>query len=155
MALIKTNPKNDVVPTIDAYIKGQKISRVYVDGGAQMCVITEKLVNRLKLEITTPSRFRVSLANNSNIRCLGVIENVMITVCGIQVQVDMYVIQTKGEGYPIILGRPWLIAMNADQKWGAGTLVLNPNELNGKNSQKVTYDMRKGKELDLRYETTV
>lgn len=71
MALIKANPKNDVVPTIDAYIKVQKISRVYVDGGAQMWVITEKLMNRLKLEITTPSRFRVSLANNSNIRCLG------------------------------------------------------------------------------------
>lgn len=28
-------------------------------------------------------------------------------------------------------------------------------ELKGENSQKVTYDMRKGKELELRYETTV
>ena len=67
----------------------------------------------------------------------------------------MYVIQSKGEGYPIILGRPWLIAMNADQKWGSGTLVLKPETERGTCSQRVTYDMKSGKELDIRYETTV
>ena len=65
----------------------------------------------------------------------------------------MYVIQSKGEGYPIILGRPWLIAMNADQKWGAGTLVLKPETERGVCSQRVTYDMKSGKELDICYET--
>ena len=85
------------------------------------------------------------MENNANINCLGVIEDLMIKVCDIQVQVDMYVIQSKGEGYPIILGRPWLIAMNADQKWGTGTLVLKPENAKGVNSRRVLFDMRKGK----------
>ena len=78
-----------------------------------------------------------------------------VKVCDIEVEVDMYIIRSKGEGYPIILGRPWLIAMNADQKWGSGVLVLKPEADRGVNSQRVTYDMRSGKELDIRYETTV
>ena len=133
-SLIKSKPKDDVVPIIDAWVKGKKVSRVYVDGGAQMCVMTERLMNRLKLEITTPSKYRVSLANNANINCLGVIEDLMIKVCDIQVQVDMYVIQSKGEGYPIILGRPSLIAMNADKKWGTRTFFLKHEKAKGVNS---------------------
>ena len=76
-------------------------------------------------------------------------------MCDIKVEVDLYVIQSKGEGYQIILGRPWLIAMNADHKWGSGVLVLKPDMGRGGTSQRVTYDMKKGKEVDLRYETTV
>ena len=155
MGLVKASSKGDVVPILDAWIRGQKISKVYVDGGAQMCVMTERVMHRLKLEVNSPSQFRVALANNASIKCMGVIKNLRITVCDIEVEVDMYIIQSKGEGYPIILGRPWLIAMNADQKWGAGVLILKPEGDRGISSQRVTYDMRKGKELDIRYETTV
>ena len=55
------------------------------------------------------------MANNVSVKCVGVCRKVKITVCAIKVAVDMYVIPAKGEGYPIILGRPWLIAMNARQ----------------------------------------
>jgi len=51
-----------------------------------------------------------------------------------EVEVDMYIIASKGEGYPIILGRPWLIIMNAGQKWGIGILVLRPEGKSGTNS---------------------
>ena len=64
------------------------------------------------------------MANNVSVKCVGVCRNVKIVVCGIKVGVDLYVLQAKGEGYPIILGRPWLIAMNARQNWEKGTLVL-------------------------------
>lgn len=151
--MIRTHPKDVVVLTLHACIKANKIFRVYVDGGAQMCMIIERLMNRLKLDMMNPSRFRVSLANNSNIICLGIIENLTIKVCEIQVQVDMYTIQSKRECYPIILGRSWLTVMNP--KWGASTLMLRPNESKGESPQRVTYGMRKGKELDLRYETIV
>lgn len=43
--------------------------------------------------------------------------------------------------------------MNADQKWGSGVLVLKPEMGRGGTSQRVTYDMKKGKEVNLRYET--
>ena len=52
------------------------------------------------------------MANNVSIKCVGVCKGVKVTVCGVKVAADMYV-PAKGEGYPIILRRPWLIAMNA------------------------------------------
>ena len=54
----------------------------------------------------------------------------------------MYVIPAKGEGYSIILGRPWLIAMNARQDWEKGTLILNPP---GQSlSKAIVYNLKEG-----------
>ena len=39
---------------------------------------------------------------------------------------------TKGEGYPIIPGRPWLIAVNANQKWGIDAIGLLQRTSSGK-----------------------
>ncbi|KAH7296706.1 hypothetical protein KP509_26G035400 [Ceratopteris richardii] len=149
--LIRANACDDVVPTVDAYVKGRRVSNVYVDGGAQMCVMTEKKMHRLGLDVTGPSAYQGKMANNSVVKCVGVIENLRITVCDIEVALDMYVIATKGEGYPIILGRPWLIAVKADKKWGSGLLVLKPND----RTKSVTYDLKDQKKEDHRYETTV
>ena len=142
-----------MLPIVDAWVKGQRVTNVYVDGGAQMCVMTENLMHRLRLEVDTPSQSKVKLANNSSIKCVGIIHGLKIKVFDVEVAIDMYVIPTKGEGYPIILGRPWLISMNVDKKWGAGVMVLKPEGTKGKQNQRITYDMMKGKEVDVRYET--
>ena len=65
------------------------------------------------------------MANNAIVKCLGVIHDVKVKICGKEVANDMYVMPSKGEGYPIILGRPWLIAMQAKQDWETGHLILN------------------------------
>ena len=91
---------------IEAYIKGQRIQKVYVDGGAQFCVMSEKMMNRLGLEVHGKTEFKAKMANNVSVKCVGVCRNVKITICGIKVGVDLYVLLAKGEGYPIILGRP-------------------------------------------------
>ena len=88
--------------------------------------MSEKMMQRLGLEVQGRSEFKAKMANNVSIKCVGVCKGVKITVCGIKVVAYMYVILTHGEGYPIILGRPWLIAMNARQDWEKGTLVLKP-----------------------------
>ena len=72
------------------------------------------------------SEFKAKMANNVSVKCVGVCKGIKVTVCGIKVAIDMYVILAKGEGYPIILGRPLLIAMNTKKDWEKGTLVLNP-----------------------------
>ena len=120
-----------------------------------MCVMSERTMHKLGLEVNFPSPFKVTLANNSSIKCLGIIKDLTISVCSMEVEVDMYIIASKGEGYPIILGRPWLIIMNAGQKWGIGILVLRPEGSRKSVNKRITYDMGKGKEVDLRYETTV
>ena len=113
MGSVEAKKDEDVLPVIEAYIKGQRIQKVYVDGGAQVCVMSEKMMNRLGLEVHGKTEFKAKMANNVSVKCVGVCRNVKIVVCGIKVGVDLYVFPAKGEGYPIILGRPWLIAMNA------------------------------------------
>ena len=70
-------------------------------------------MHRLGLEVKNPSIIKAKMANNMLVDCVGKIKKVKITVCGIEVAVDMYVLPSKGEGHPIILGRPWLIAIKA------------------------------------------
>ena len=117
MGRVETNQEEDVLPILEAYIKGQRIHKVYVDGGAQVCVMSEKMMHKLGLEAQRKTEFRAKMANNVSVKCVGVCKGVKITVCGVKVATDLYVIPARGEGYPIILGRPWLIAMNARQDW--------------------------------------
>ena len=83
------------------------------------------------------------MANNVAVKCVGVCRNIKVTVCLIKVAVDMYVIPAKGEGYPIILGRLWLMAINARQDWEKGTLILKPPGQNP--GEVVVYNMKEGK----------
>ncbi|MCO5603194.1 hypothetical protein L7F22_057341 [Adiantum nelumboides] len=144
---IKSNTPKDIEPIVDAYIKGKRVSNVYVDGGAQMCVITERTMHRLGLSITEPSDCHAKLANNSKVKCLGIIKDVHITVLDVSAKVDFYVMPPKGEGYPLILGRPWLMEVNADQKWGSGKLVLQKGK-------RIVYDMKLGKQSNICFETS-
>ena len=66
----------------------------------------------------------------------------------------MYMLPIQGEGYPIILGRPWLIAMRAYQDWEAGTLVLKPQGKGGSLGRPIVYSMKEGKVGDTRMEAT-
>ena len=114
-------------PIIEAYIKGKRISKAYyVDGGAQICVMSERLKNQIGMEVSGPSTYRAKPANNVIVKCVGVINCVKINVCGVEVAVDVYIMPLKREGYPMILGRSWLISMQAKQDWETGLLVLKP-----------------------------
>ena len=53
-----------------------------------------------------------------------------------EVVVDVFVLPTKGEGYPMILGRPWRMAMKAEQDWGTGVIKLQ-----GPKGKEIRYNM--------------
>ena len=126
MGAVEAKKEEDVLLVLEAYIKGQRICNVYVDGGTQVNVMSEKMMHHLGLEVQGKFEFKAKLAKNVSVKCVGVCKGIKIRVCGVKVVIDMYVIQTWGEGYPVILGRPWLIVMNARQDWEKGTLVLKP-----------------------------
>ncbi|MCO5597264.1 hypothetical protein L7F22_051340 [Adiantum nelumboides] len=102
---------------------------------------------RAGLSITEPSDFHAKLANNSKVKCLGIITDVHITVLNGFAKVDFYVMPSKGKAYPLILGRPWLMEVNADQKWGSGKLVLQKDK-------RIVYDMKLGKQSNIYFETS-
>ena len=115
MGVLGAKQEEDVLPILEAYIKGQRICNVYVDGRAQVSVMSEKMMHCLGLEVQGKSKFKAKMANNVSIKCVGVCKGARVTMCGVKVATDMYVIPTQGEGYLVILGWPWLIAMNARQ----------------------------------------
>ncbi|MCO5558222.1 hypothetical protein L7F22_011801 [Adiantum nelumboides] len=111
MGLVSGRRLKDIVPVMNDYVKGQRISNVYVDGGAQICVMSEHVFHHLGLKISAPAPYKAKMANNVKVKCLGIVNGVKVKVCEVEVEVDGYVMLTKGEGYPIVLGRPWLMAM--------------------------------------------
>ena len=60
---------------------------------------------------------------------------------------------SKGEGYRVILGRLWLIAMSARQDWEKGTLVLKPPGKGDKPGGTIVYNLREGRQENLSFET--
>ena len=126
MGMVDAQNFEYVLQIMEAYLKGQWVSKFYVDGGLQVCIMSENIMNQPGLEVSGKLEFKAKIANNISINCVGVCKNVKIMVCGMKLAIDLYVLPTKWEGYPIILSRPWLIAMNARQDWENKTLVLKP-----------------------------
>ena len=96
MGAVEARNDEDVLRLLEAYIKGQRIRKVYVDGGAQVCVMSEKMTHQLGLEVQGKSEFKAKMANNVSIKCVGICRRVKIIVCGIKVEADMYVIPAQG-----------------------------------------------------------
>ena len=62
--MLGAKESEDVLLVIKAYIKGQWVLKFYVDGGMHMCVMSEKMVNQLVLEVSGKSNFKAKMPNN-------------------------------------------------------------------------------------------
>ena len=51
MRAVEARGDEDDLPILEAYIKGQRIWKVYIDGGAHVCVMSEKMMHHLGLEV--------------------------------------------------------------------------------------------------------
>ena len=111
--VVQLHKVNDVLPVVDAWIHGRKVEKEYMDGGAQVCVITKDTMHQLGLDITGKSMFSVRMANSTRVKCLGVIHELEMNVLGQKAIMDIHVMPARLGAYPIILGRPWLVAMRS------------------------------------------
>ena len=58
MGAVEAQKEEDVLPVLEAYIKGQRVRKVYVDEGDQVCVMSEKTMHQLGLEVHGKSEFK-------------------------------------------------------------------------------------------------
>ena len=98
----------DILPIVKAQIKRKNVSIVYVDGAMQVSVMSENMMHCLGLEVSNPYKIKANMATNEREKIMGIVERIKLTMFGTQVVVDIYVLPINVEGYPIILGRPWL-----------------------------------------------
>ena len=67
MGFVETKKDDDILPFLQAYIKGQRIHKVYVDGQAQVCIMSEKMMHHLGLEVHGKSELKAKMANNVSV----------------------------------------------------------------------------------------
>ena len=108
--------------------------------------MSDQVMHCLGLAVDKQAPCKTKMANNTNVDCVGVIKALKVKTLGTEVIVDIFVMPTKGEGYFMILGRPWLMAMKAKQDWSIGVIRLQ-----GPKGKGIHYNMktRKQQELDL------
>ncbi|MCO5586505.1 hypothetical protein L7F22_040445 [Adiantum nelumboides] len=78
-----------------------------------------------------------------------VIKSLSVEVLGIKKHVDFFVMFAKGNGYSIILGRPWLMQMRALQDWETGRLICKND-----NHKRIVYNMKEQRQEDIQVELT-
>ncbi|MCO5611527.1 hypothetical protein L7F22_065780 [Adiantum nelumboides] len=108
--------------------------------------MTEETMQQLGLELTGKSMFSVKMANSSRVKCLGVIHDLEINVLGQWAVMDIHIMPAKLGAYPVILGRPWLIAMRSRQDWYRGCIDLFVDRPKDK---RIRYDMKTCKVLEI------
>lgn len=114
----------DICPVVDAWHKGKKVGHAYVDGGAQICVITLACVEHLGVSITGHSGFKIRMANHQKVKCLGMVQDLELEVFNVKALVNCHVMPAGMGAFPIILGRPWLRAVGAIQDWRKGVIIV-------------------------------
>ena len=97
----------DICPLVNVWHKRKNLGEGYVDGGAQICVITQTCVEKMGLTVAGVSGFRIRLANHQKVKCLGVVKSLEIEAYAVKSVVDFHVMPIGLGAYSILLGRPW------------------------------------------------
>ena len=104
---------------IDVSIDGVLISRVQVDGGSSVNLMTVDTIEKLGLTSLLPTELFLRMADHSKVLPMGVLINVDTNIAGIVYKIDYVVFQLKNLtlSYPILLGHPWLFDAKACNDW--------------------------------------
>ena len=103
------------------------VSGCVIDRGIVVNVMASWLFSELEMTVSQQSSMKLKGIDQCIVKPLDQLYNILITVNGVTVKIDFHVldITNQKEGYPIILGRPWLRKMSATNNWKKGSDLLN------------------------------
>ena len=62
----------DINPIIDIIMSKSSRMQAYVDGGAQVCVMTEATCKEIGAEVTAKAAIHMRMSNHKRVKCLGI-----------------------------------------------------------------------------------
>ena len=99
--MLRVGHPADINPIIDIIMGKSSKMQAYVDGGAQVCVMTEATCKEIGAEVTAAkAAIHMRMANHKRVKCLGIAQDVRVRVLGIDCMVDFYVMRAKENAYP-------------------------------------------------------
>ncbi|KAI5072954.1 hypothetical protein GOP47_0013060 [Adiantum capillus-veneris] len=125
---LRVGSQADVLPLVEVIIEKKMQVHAYIDGGAQVCVMIEAAMKESRVKVVACSNVRMRMVNHAKASCLGIAQDVRVKVMRIECLIDFFVMKVGENAYPIILGRPCLLAIGAKQEWGKGMFIFPDKE---------------------------
>jgi len=122
-------------PIVDVHINGTIFPYTLIDLGATINVMIKDTMLNLNLQVSLGKTTTVlQLAHRSIVTPKGIVEDVMISIDCLKYPTDFLVLQlkTKFNGYPLILGRPWLATIDAYIGCRVGNMTIKDGHLSNR-----------------------
>ena len=116
-------------PTVNGIIDRTFISGVQIDNGLSVNLMNYKTMEELGLTSMIPTPIILRMANQSRVKSMGMLSQILTTIGGLDYKIDYIVLKLTESisSYPILLGRPWLYLAKA-KDWGKETLIIGKGE---------------------------
>ncbi|XP_024518954.1 uncharacterized protein LOC112342038 [Selaginella moellendorffii] len=127
-------------PCIDVETQGELIHRAVIDGGSGVNILPKETWRKFNLPEPVPVPFMVKMADQRRVQPRGIVTSVRTQIAGLVFHIDFVVLRMKEGmlGYPLLLGRPWLLQAAAVHNWRTGILAIG----DGNNRVKVQVHFR-------------
>ena len=119
-------------PIVDVHIDGVICPNTLIDLGAAINIMTKETMLKLNLQGTLRKTTKfLQLPNQSTVTPAGIFEDFMVIIESWDYPIDLLVLQpkTKFNGYPLILGRPWLATTDAYISCRVGNVTIKNGHL--------------------------
>lgn len=111
-----------------AHIHGVMVKHTIIDGGSSTNILNVEMLPLLGLSIrdlsVCPLFFKG--ASQERLPVVGIFDNACVTVQGVTVTIAFTVVRMVADGYPALLGQPWLEIVQGQHDWTRRELVIGP-----------------------------
>ncbi|KAH7373764.1 hypothetical protein KP509_17G073900 [Ceratopteris richardii] len=108
---VSTNSLTDFrSPYLSVTIYGITINGVIIDGGSGINLMPDFTLKSLRLQLSGEAKFTITLADQTRVKPLGIVEKVPVEMDGLTFFLDFVVLNLRqvNGGFPLLIGRPWL-----------------------------------------------